>query len=120
MGPFMNAGRSNTAAVVLEGVVWVVGGMGLDGRVLSSCEWLQPCEEDGGYGWRRGPSMRQPRIGHAACVVENTEIWVVGGRGQHFGAVAQTEYFAEGRWWKGPRLPSSALVNPQWVGVVVL
>ena len=64
--------RSHAAVGVLNGEVWVIGGIDSSGNTLSSCERLDAMTGT----WISGPDMTMPRAGHGVVVLCG-ELWVV-------------------------------------------
>lgn len=89
--------RHHTAAAALDdGTLMVAGGAeGARDWVAQSDVWLQD-----GEGWREGPAMPEPRLGHQMVTVDGL-VYVVGGEGRS----AQTLIFEDGSWRTGAALP---------------
>lgn len=94
-GPAMPEGRLGHQMVMLDDLVYVVGGQGSSARTL--------IYEDG--SWRTGAPLPEPRDHLGAAVVDG-EIWAVGGRN---GAVtARVDIYdpQADAWRDGPALPT--------------
>lgn len=89
--------RHHTAAAALEdGTLMVAGGAeGARDWVAQSDVWLQD-----GEGWREGPALPEPRLGHQMVTLDGL-VYVVGGEGRS----AQTLIFEDGSWRTGAALP---------------
>lgn len=68
------AARQKFAATVFEDKIFIFGGEGEDGKVLSSCEIYKP-EED---VWSEGPPLIAPRSNLSSVIFQN-EIYCAGG-----------------------------------------
>ncbi|KAK6922397.1 F-box domain [Dillenia turbinata] len=71
----MNVARYEFACVEVNGVVYAVGGYGMDGEILSSAEVYNPDTNK----WTPIESLRRPRCGCFACGFEG-KLYVMGGR----------------------------------------
>jgi N-acetylneuraminic acid mutarotase len=101
----LKEGRSRTAAVIFQGKLLVIGGLGLTGgspprqMPTSSVE----CYDFNTKKWSFFPPMTRARDGHCACVYDG-KVYVFGGRLQDFNDVqANTttiEYYdpADNKW----------------------
>ncbi|CAL5395961.1 unnamed protein product [Camellia sinensis] len=72
---YMNVARYDFACAEVNGMVYAVGGYGMDGESLSSAEVYNP-EDD---KWTLIESLRRPRWGCFACGFEG-KLYVMGGR----------------------------------------
>lgn len=71
----LNMARFNFACAEVNGKVYVVGGCGLDGDILSSAEMYDPDTDK----WTVIESMRRPRRGCFACSFGG-KLFIMGGR----------------------------------------
>jgi hypothetical protein len=98
--------RTEVAAGVLGGQIWVIGGMAQSGAPQAETAIYDP----GSDRWTAGPSLPEP-VHHAAAAGDGSRMWVAGGyvfvAGQHrpTSAVRMIDG-PTGRWVDGPALPS--------------
>lgn len=71
----MNVARYDFACAEVKGMVYAVGGYGMDGNSLSSVEVYNPDTDK----WTLIESLRRPRWGCFACGLEG-KLYVMGGR----------------------------------------
>ncbi|KAI8527962.1 hypothetical protein RHMOL_Rhmol12G0114900 [Rhododendron molle] len=71
----MNVARYDFACAEVNGMVYAVGGFGMDGESLSSAEVYNPDDDK----WTLIESLRRPRWGCFACGFEG-KLYVMGGR----------------------------------------
>ncbi|XP_016180067.1 F-box/kelch-repeat protein At1g67480 [Arachis ipaensis] len=71
----MNVARYDFACAEVNGLVYAVGGYGLDGEILSSAEVYDPDTDK----WTLIESVRRPRWGCFACSLDG-KLYVMGGR----------------------------------------
>ncbi|PSS26955.1 F-box/kelch-repeat protein [Actinidia chinensis var. chinensis] len=71
----MNVARYDFACAEVNGMVYAVGGCGMDGKSLSSVEVYNPDDDK----WTLIESLRRPRWGCFACGFEG-KLYVMGGR----------------------------------------
>lgn len=71
----MNVARYDFACAEVNGIVYAVGGYGMDGESLSCAEMYDPVTDK----WTLIESLRRPRWGCFACGVEG-KLYVMGGR----------------------------------------
>ncbi|TXG56063.1 hypothetical protein EZV62_017376 [Acer yangbiense] len=71
----MNVARYDFACAEVNGIVYAVGGYGMDGESLSSAEAYDPDTDK----WTLIESLRRPRWGCFACGVDG-KLYVMGGR----------------------------------------
>lgn len=71
----MNVARYDFACAEVNGMVYAVGGYGMDGESLSSAEVYNPDDDK----WTLIESLRRPRWGCFACGFEG-KLYVMGGR----------------------------------------
>jgi len=89
-GPAMTVGRAYFGLAVFRGQLWAVGGMGADGKALSSCEYLDVATNT----WMAGPPLNVLRYDHG-LVVLNGQLWAVGGNDAGGGLVFTCECLNE-------------------------
>ena len=91
----MPTARTGVSAVVLNGQVYVMGGMDAQGKVLDVVERYDPQNDT----WHPAPALRTARV-NAAAVVYNGDIVLVGGRDSLGAALKKVEIFvaAENDW----------------------
>ena len=78
----VQARRSHTATRLPDGRVLVVGGsQGGEGGELSSTEVYDPKSDHARGAWMERESLIYPRMGHAAVLLSNGGVLVVGGNG---------------------------------------
>lgn len=65
----------HTATRLDDGRVVIVGGLGIDGQLLSSVEIWDPV----GQTWSAGPNLPIPLVGHGAALLASGKVLVAGG-----------------------------------------
>jgi hypothetical protein len=98
--------RTEVAAGVLGGQIWVVGGMAEPGGPQAEAAIYDPAANR----WSAGPPLPEP-VHHAAAAGDGSRLWVAGGYvfvdGQHRPTAAVRMIDGPGgRWVDGPALPS--------------
>jgi hypothetical protein len=102
--PPMPTARQNMASVVLDGTIWVVGGLAPGSRGSRRVEGFDPVVN----GWKAGPDL-PVRLHHEMAVTYKDELVVMGGwipSGSDPSADISDQVFAlrDGRWVKLPPL----------------
>jgi len=109
-GKMLHARRSFAAAALLDGAVWITGGLDGDGRVLGSSEVFDPTE---GVSVA-GPDLSEPRANHVASLLPaNGGVLVTGGTGAS-GTLASAELYTS---WNG-QLATLPAMNTARYGLV--
>jgi non-specific serine/threonine protein kinase len=113
--PPMPTARQNMAAAVLDGTLWVVGGLETESRASRKVEGYDPIIN----GWKAAPNLPQP-MHHEMVVNYKNELVVIGGwiqKGGDPSAVTSDRVFAlSGRRWV--ELPS--LNRPRAAGAAAV
>ena len=92
----MPTARTGVSAVELNGMVYVLGGIDAQGKVLDVVEVYDPASDS----WTTGPSLRTPRY-NATAVVFDGDIYLIGGRDTSNTALKKVERFdASDNDWK--------------------
>jgi len=91
----MPTARTGVAAVVFNGMVYVMGGLDANGNILDVVEVYNPASNS----WNTGPSLRTARYNFAAVVYEG-QIYVLGGHDSDDESSKKVEVFSpsENRW----------------------
>jgi serine/threonine-protein kinase len=102
--PSIPTARQNMASTVLDGTIWVVGGMGKGSKATARVEGYDPVIK----GWKSGPDLPVP-LHHQMVVTYKGEPVVIGGwipEGADQSAVVSDRVFAlrGGRWEELPSL----------------
>jgi hypothetical protein len=104
-GPDAPIARLEMATTVLDGRIWLAGGLLADGSVSDALSMLDPSAGE----WSEGPHLPSP-VHHAALVSDGERLLLIGG---YLGATnAPTDEVhvfdpATGAWEAGPRLPEA-------------
>ena len=96
--------RRGLAAVILAGEFWLIGGAN-QGEASASVDIYDPATQT----WREGPSLPEPRAGHAAAVVDGV-IHVFGGRSADMQRTTSDHLVLEvgaTRWSVGQSMPTA-------------
>jgi N-acetylneuraminic acid mutarotase/predicted Ser/Thr protein kinase len=102
--PPMPTGRQNMAGTVLDGTIWVVGGLAAGSKGSPQLEGYDPVINE----WKTGPDLPS-RLHHEMVVTYKGELVVIGGwipRGSDPSAIESDRVFAlqDGKWHRLPSL----------------
>lgn len=97
------APRTEVGAGVLDGRIWVLGGMDTTGTAVADVARYDPSADT----WEPGPALPEP-LHHTAVAGDGERLWVAGGydRAGEPTAAVQVMDPATGRWDDGPPLPA--------------
>jgi len=94
--------RTEVGAGVLDGRIWVAGGLTADGAASDEVAVHDPAADR----WADGPALPQPRH-HTAVAGDGQRLWVVGGY-TNDGRPTDTVWTLDaGAWTPGPNLPEA-------------
>ena len=110
-GSMVTARYQHAAVLLSDGRVMITGGVGSDGRRLSSTEFYSP---SAGV-FTAGPSMLVARSGHTATVLGNGDVLVAGGFGDAISGNNNAKELASAELWR-PQTDSWSAVAPMASG----
>ena len=94
-----NGRRCNAFGAAMNGKIYIAGGLGLGGEVLSSCEVYNPATNE----WQLMPMLNIPRY-NASMVCLKGELYVLGGttklKGSHVRALTVEMFDSDSNEWK--------------------
>ena len=85
---------------MLDGHIWVVGGLTTSGEAAADVVRYDPAAD----AWSDGPALPRP-VHHAGVAGDGERLWVVGGYTDHDEPTDDVWTLRDGTWQEGPRLP---------------